>query len=1095
VIGSKNEPKWIPLGAAAEIEKNVEIYRKSVRYGYVAPRDVEAYRESERANRDESTLHVVLRGLHDQLWVPIEKALSAGGKTIILSPGGALNFISFACGGSSEQHSTKHSFVKGHNRVCASLPESDTAIWFLADQQCLHVTLCAMKTRKIILHCWGIKMKAIVMFLCVIGPPVLLPAQMIDNLSLISRSLEPRKQSEKPGQKIADAEAALARAKSQDPRSLETADAASALADLYLKVGDYERASPWIATALKIRSEILGDHSLETSASYHQFAEFREELGAFEEAEKLYDDALNARQQADPNSLETAVTLHAMGRLLSKMNKLEDAKSRLRSALAIRKAKLPLDDVETAHTLYELARIEASAGNDSEARNLAERARQIFEAKLGSDDPNADDARLMMEPLSDSIGEVAFGLGRRILDIGPGMDEKPVRTQFFLTGPYNPQEAERLSDYGNELLRSGDANEREHALYLQERSLRIRQRVLGPEHPKTLESLQRLGLAALNQGQYERALLYARKAMFAQTQLLQRIFAFTDEQHRLAYQATVSPYSVFASLPDVPAGDLATAVLRFKGAVLDSLLAERQQIEASSDPLLRPLLARAATSREASRQLEADSMVEGKDHSALDVRRTEVEAELREIMREFARAGLGAGGLAASATTSQIASALASGALLIEMIRYPHVPDGTRLEDRYGALVIAAKEEPKWISLGGASAIDENIELYRKCVRFESTPRNVQAYQESERDNTNESALHLLLRSLHDQVWAPIEKALPGGTKTIILSPDGALNFISFATLLDAKDEFLIEKYAIRYVASGRDLLREGEVSPTELLAVFGNPDFDSQAKLIAQSGANKALAIRSSEMRDFKSISLIPLPGTKKECIGLNAQAKALGKPTEVFLGADATEAQLREIKSPRILHLATHGFFLPESKDEHPDDEQELSKGGRPVILKNPMHRSGLALAGAQNTLAAWARDEVPASDNDGIVTAEEVGALKLKGTWLVVLSACDTGAGEAKAGEGVLGLRRGFIQAGAQNLLMTLWSISDDTTVQIMRDFYDRAFASGNAPQSLLDVQREWLVKLRKENGLFDATNRAGPFIMSSQGNAGLAVSSKE
>ena len=164
-------------------------------------------------------------------------------------------------------------------------------------------------------------------------------------------------------------------------------------------------------------------------------------------------------------------------------------------------------------------------------------------------------------------------------------------------------------------------------------------------------------------------------------------------------------------------------------------------------------------------------------------------------------------------------------------------------------------------------------------------------------------------------------------------------------------------------------------------------------------------------------------------------------------------------------------------------------------PVILKNPMHRSGLALAGAQRTLEAWAKGEAPPSDNDGIVTAEEVGGLKLKGTWLVVLSACETGTGQAKAGEGVMGLRRGFIQAGAQNLLMTLWPISDETTVQIMLDFYERAFASGNAPQSLLDVQREWLVKLRKEKGLLYAVNRAGPFIMSSQGTAGLTATAEQ
>ena len=187
-------------------------------------------------------------------------------------------------------------------------------------------------------------------------------------------------------------------------------------------------------------------------------------------------------------------------------------------------------------------------------------------------------------------------------------------------------------------------------------------------------------------------------------------------------------------------------------------------------------------------------------------------------------------------------------------------------------------------------------------------------------------------------------------------------------------------------------------------------------------------------------------------------------------MLGADATEARLQEINSPHILHLATHGFFLPESKDEHRAEDRELGTGrmnpiGKtekdlrtPVILKNPMHRSGLALAGAQRTLEAWAKGEAPPNDNDGIVTAEEVGGLKLKGTWLVVLSACETGTGQAKAGEGVMGLRRGFIQAGAQNLLMTLWPISDETTVQIMLDFYDRALASGNAPQSLLDVQRE-------------------------------------
>ena len=147
--------------------------------------------------------------------------------------------------------------------------------------------------------------------------------------------------------------------------------------------------------------------------------------------------------------------------------------------------------------------------------------------------------------------------------------------------------------------------------------------------------------------------------------------------------------------------------------------------------------------------------------------------------------------------------------------------------------------------------------------------------------------------------------------------------------------------------------------------------------------------------------------------------------------------------------------------------------------------MNCNGLALAGANSTLKAWKNGASPPAKDDGILTAEDVSTLDLKSTWLVTLSACDTGSGEARAGEGVMGLRRGFIQAGAQNLLMTLWPISDEVTVQIMSDFYEAAHKTGNAPEALADVQRDWLVKLRKEHGLVHAVRRAGPFIMSSQG----------
>jgi CHAT domain-containing protein len=256
-----------------------------------------------------------------------------------------------------------------------------------------------------------------------------------------------------------------------------------------------------------------------------------------------------------------------------------------------------------------------------------------------------------------------------------------------------------------------------------------------------------------------------------------------------------------------------------------------------------------------------------------------------------------------------------------------------------------------------------------------------------------------------------------------------------------------------------------------------------------ADNRSANAGSIRGTEKRDIEDWSFESLKGTQKERDELIKKFVGWGWTPTDFTAKEATKEALLKIHSPYILHLATHGFFA--SEDESDTGATEL----QPVSLQatvfkskffnNPMHRSGLALAGAQTTIEAWKREEVPPVENDGILTAEDVSTLDLHGTWLVTLSACDTGSGEARSGEGVMGLRRGFIQAGAQNLLMTLWPISDEVTVQIMSDFYDVAHESGNAPEALAKVQREWLVKLRTEKGLAQAVNLAGPFIMSSQG----------
>jgi CHAT domain-containing protein len=348
--------------------------------------------------------------------------------------------------------------------------------------------------------------------------------------------------------------------------------------------------------------------------------------------------------------------------------------------------------------------------------------------------------------------------------------------------------------------------------------------------------------------------------------------------------------------------------------------------------------------------------------------------------------------------------------------------------------------------------------------------------QQSVRDKKGgyEESLSDALHNLYNQIWEPLSADLLAGANSVVISPDASLNFVSFATLLTPDDKFLAEKYSIRYVASGRDLLGEAAKSTNQDMIIFAAPDYHAGGDLdSADAGTD-----------------LLPLPYFAKNADDLEAEAKQWNWPVHVYSGAKATESEVRAIHSPRILHFATHGFFLPETIGG-PARFSFLgsftdSKGAQQqVTLRNPMYRSGIALASAQVTLDAWKRGETPPTDTDGILTAEEVGELDLHGTWLVVLSACDTGIGEPRAGEGVMGLRRGFIQAGAQNLLMTLWPVYDVPSGKLMLDFYSTLHQNNNPPEALAKVQRDWLVKLRSKYGLLPAIIMAGAFIVNSQG----------
>ena len=215
---------------------------------------------------------------------------------------------------------------------------------------------------------------------------------------------------------------------------------------------------------------------------------------------------------------------------------------------------------------------------------------------------------------------------------------------------------------------------------------------------------------------------------------------------------------------------------------------------------------------------------------------------------------------------------------------------------------------------------------------------------------------------------------------------------------------------------------------------MFGNPDFDL---LISDTKADNFSLNRGLDnniLNEIKSsVKIGRLQGTQKEIETLDNILKDSKSTVELFSKANATEDNLKKIQSPDILHIATHGYFL--TNDNTSKTKQSIANLFNDNYKNDSYLKSGLLLARAQNTLNGKQSE----NNDNGILTAEEVKSLNLKDTELVVLSACETGLGDNLVGEGVIGLQRAFMIAGAKSVIMSLWSVSDEKTQELMILFY--------------------------------------------------------
>jgi CHAT domain-containing protein len=489
-----------------------------------------------------------------------------------------------------------------------------------------------------------------------------------------------------------------------------------------------------------------------------------------------------------------------------------------------------------------------------------------------------------------------------------------------------------------------------------------------------------------------------------------------------------------------------TTLLRRKGRALDAAAAAIATIRKKLTPADKQLLDDLASARAKLAKLEVAGPTATGDPDDYAKEVAALEAQVQKLEAQVGAKSAAYRAVSQPIELARIQKLVPRTARLIEIVNYqpydPKAPRGLTLAlapRRYAAYVIAQTGDPTLVDLADASVIDDAVKKFRKAVSDPADKRSAE-----------------LGRALYDLTMAKLVGALGNATE-ILIAPDGTLNVVPFSALVDDRGQFLIKRFTFTYLTSGRDLLRVGIKTKAKGGGViFADPSFDAAPATPKQpANAPAAPASRGRRSADLASLSWPSLPGTAQEA---EAVAKTM-RGLDVYVGARATESAVKAVHGPRILHLATHGFFLP---DAPPPAAAAQSESGAPMMpappggpplesYENPLLRSGLALAGANKL-------QSPTGDDDGILTALEASGLDLEGTELVVLSACETGVGKVTNGDGVYGLRRALVISGAETLVMSLWQVDDQATKDLMVGYYKRLAAGRPRSGALRDVQLE-------------------------------------
>jgi tetratricopeptide (TPR) repeat protein len=819
------------------------------------------------------------------------------------------------------------------------------------------------------------------------------------------------------------------------------------LANLYTYLGKYEQAEPLYLAAKNITDKTIGKENPDYISTLNNLAILYSNMGNYEKSEMLY---LEAKVQLEKiNVIEHsyyASVLANLAGLYRKMGNFDQAETFLLEAISIEEKLLGRDHIELASTLNNLANLYLDMGNYKKAESFLLEAKNIREKQVGKGHPdyaiNLNNLGTLYHNMGDPMqAENLYLESQAIWEKEVGKENSTYAKTLY-----------NLADVYNDLNQKNKAE----SFYLDARD--IWEQVVGTEHPDYINSIYNLGAFYWGMDRFEQAAYYYEKYSPSQRNLLVNASRFTSERELADYteqflsklDATLS-YTQLHGNPKLWENSFDNALF-YKGFLLNSSSQIQQGITTDTTSKNQLLLWRSFHRRLAKEY--AKPLAERKEV-------VDLEEKANTLEKEMARSVAGFGEALRQVNWQEVQSKLKPGEAVIEFIHYKYSNPNPTDSILYAALLLKpGMASPEFIPLF------EERQLHKLLSATAQSENIAMAYASRGLTPKKKGGS---IEGLYQLVWEPLKKYL-NDVKKVYYSPSGLLHRINFDAIPINKKENIFDNYRLTRLGSSRSLVVPYHMNLTlaNNAILYGGIEYELDDSIATKEGKNVTILkpVSTGELSfTYADRSLSQrgenwqyLPGTKEEVNNIAALLKQSAFELLTYSGTSATEESFKKIgtdkASPRILHLATHGFFFPDPKEENP-----TSLNAQTQIFKisdHPMIRSGLILAGGNHV---WEGRNIPANQEDGILTSYEISQMNLSNTELVVLSACETGLGDIEGNEGVYGLQRAFKIAGVKYLIMSIWQVPDQHTQELMTTFYTKWLEGGmEIPEAFQAAQQE-------------------------------------